>query len=429
MSDYMFMLESHLGAEQNKVVVAAEAAARDAGVNLFLTGGAMRDMLGGFQIRDLDFTVEGNALKLVKALVAKHGAKTLSTDEYQRSAELLFPNGVTLQVAMSRKARYGKPGTKPHVAPATIQEDLRGRDFTVNAIALSLNRASRGLLLDPMNGLADLERRELRNLHAYSFYDDPSRLFRLHRLRCRLGFTVEERTQQQYDNARAAEMEKYIPQQTLGEELRHIAQEPNPSEVIQSLESERLLHLVSAALTGPKLNLTGLKKLEKIRHLLLPNIMEPFGNLASFLSVLTEKLNPREKGALVQNVQMRRADVLQWHKLDARAKKLESALKSARLRQASQVYQVCSQAREDELVILLYRSPVKLVQDRIKNYLQKYLLAAMEITDAQVTDLGLKPGSQKFEKAKQDLIARRLDSRIRKTLPADAAAAVPVPGT
>jgi tRNA nucleotidyltransferase (CCA-adding enzyme) len=123
----------------------------------------------------------------------------------------VFPSGVTVQVAMSRQEKYARTGAKPQVSPATIQEDLRGRDFTCNAIALSLNKASRGLLLDPMNGLADIERHELRATGTYGFYDDPSRLLRLIRFRVRLEFTVEERTQMQVANAREAEVEKLIP--------------------------------------------------------------------------------------------------------------------------------------------------------------------------------------------------------------------------
>jgi len=140
MSDYMFMLESHLSADQNRVLEQVQAAATAAGVNLFLTGGAMRDMLGGFQVRDLDFSVEGPALKVAKAL-EEQGARTLSVDENRRSAELVFASGVTAQVAMSRKERYAKTGGKPVVTPASIQEDLRERDFTVNAMALSLARS------------------------------------------------------------------------------------------------------------------------------------------------------------------------------------------------------------------------------------------------------------------------------------------------
>src|SRR5215475_4323209 len=211
MSDYIYMLESHLSPDQNRLVEDVQAAAGAVGVNLFLTGGAMRDMIAGFRIRDLDFVVEGNALKVAKTLAEKHGAKILLTDDDRKYAEVVFANGVTAQVAMSRQEKYGRAGSKPAVSSATIQEDLRGRDFTCNAIALSLNRASRGLLLDPMNGLADIERRELRSVSTYGFYDDPSRLLRLVRLAVRMGFTVEERTQLQVANAREAEVEQQIP--------------------------------------------------------------------------------------------------------------------------------------------------------------------------------------------------------------------------
>ena len=103
MSDYIFMLESHLSSEQNQVVADVQSAAKHAGVSLFLTGGAMRDMLGGFQIRDLDFTVEGNGLKVAKSIAQKSGARIVSQDELRRSAELEFPSGATAQVAMRRE--------------------------------------------------------------------------------------------------------------------------------------------------------------------------------------------------------------------------------------------------------------------------------------------------------------------------------------
>src|SRR5205807_256408 len=139
MSDYIYMLESHLSPDQNRVVEEVQAAAAQANVNVFLTGGAMRDMLAGFHIRDLDFVVEGPALKLAKAVSDRASAKIASLDENRKVAELIFPTGVTAQIAMSRTEKYGRAGAKPQVTPATIQDDLRGRDFTCNAIALSLN--------------------------------------------------------------------------------------------------------------------------------------------------------------------------------------------------------------------------------------------------------------------------------------------------
>src|SRR5215472_7448719 len=124
MSDYMYMLESHLSPDQNRVVEDVQAAAGSANVNLFLTGGAMRDMLSGTRIRDLDFVVEGNALKVAKAIGERGEAKVTSTDEERKTADLVFKSGVTAQIAMSRQEKYGRSG-KAQVSSATIQEDLR----------------------------------------------------------------------------------------------------------------------------------------------------------------------------------------------------------------------------------------------------------------------------------------------------------------
>lgn len=413
MSDYIYMLESHLSPDQNRVVEELQAAAAQANVNLFLTGGAMRDMLAGYRIRDLDFVVEGNALKLAKALADRSGAKIVATDENRKSADLLFPTGVTAQVAMSRQEKYGRAGSRPQVSPATIQEDLRGRDFTCNAIALSLNRASRGLLLDPMNGLADIERRELRSVSTYGFYDDPSRLLRLVRLRVRLGFAVEERTAMQVANAREAKVEEQVPARVLARELRSISSEDSPAEILKSLEAEGLLALFSSALAA-KFNGQGLAKFEKMSRLLPDDIRSRNARWGPFLYALAEKLSPKEKQAFIKGLELGRSDVDAWQKIDARAKKLETALKSARIRKPSQVYHIVAHAAPEEVLFLLYRSGQKPVQERLRNYFQKYLPALQEIPPEEWATIEGKPGTPKYTKAREDFITIRLDRRPKK---------------
>lgn len=413
MSDYMFMLESHLSADQNRVLEQVQAAAGAAGVNLFLTGGGMRDMLGGFRIRDLDFSVEGPALKVAQAL-EEQGARTLAVDENRRSAELVFANGVTAQVAMSRKERYAKTGAKPQVTPATIQEDLRGRDFTVNAMALSLNRASRGLLLDPANGLADLGRREMRSTHPYVFYDDPVRLLRLARLRVRLSFTVEERTRMQYDNARAARLETLIPPRALLEELKQIAAEPSPAGVLQALSQDGLLAWLSPALAGSRLNLHALTRLEKAAKLVESANIVVAPQFGAFLLALMAKLTPKEKSGLFKAVEIPKAEIDEMRNLEPRARKLEQALKSARVKKPSHVYQILADAPAGEMVFLLGNSAQRVVQERIRNYLQKYLPAMQEVPPAEWEALEGEPGTPKFNKSRQAFLASRLDVRPRK---------------
>jgi tRNA nucleotidyltransferase (CCA-adding enzyme) len=415
MSDYMFMLESHLSAEQFRVVGEMQKLAVSAGTNLFLTGGALRDMLGGFPVRDLDFTVETNALKLAKIAAQKHGATILGTDELRKCADLTFPGGVTAELTMARTERFPKAGAKPQVTPATIHEDLRGRDFTVNAIALSLNKASLGLPIDPTNGVGDIERKELRAIHNYVFYDDPSRMLRLIRFKVRLGYAIDERTRMQYDNAREAEMLSRITPEALGSELRHMANEPLAGDLMKALEEEKLIQLYSPALAGPKLNLVAFQKLQKARQVAPVDFR--MDSLPLFLHVLFEKLTAKEQSALIQAAALDKAEVSAAQKLDAAAKKLERELKGAKLQKPSQLYRTMIKAPGELVMYLLVFSEQRLVQDRIRNYFQKYLPASLEITDEMVAATGVAPGTPKFLKAKEAMTYTRLDSRPKKPAP------------
>lgn len=427
MSDYMFMLDSHLSSEQSSVLALVRDAATQAGLNLFLTGGAMRDMLGGFSIRDLDFTIEGNALKFVKSFAPKVSAEVLEIDENRKSAELLFPNGVTVEISMARLEKYGKPGAKPQVHAATIHEDLCGRDFTVNAIGLSLSKASYGLLLDPSNGLADLERKELHAVTNHSLYDDPARILRLVRLGVRLGYSFSERTQSQYLNVREAGLEKNITTAALNRELHQIAQEPAAAEVFQALEQAGLLKLFSPALEGAKLNIAGFQKLQKAKQILAFDGNVTLDDFTLFLNVIFEKLTPKEKSQFLKMTGVRKAEAEAAARLEVSAKKLERTLASAKFQKPSALYALLSKSSKEDLVFLLRRSNQRLVVDRVKNYFQKYLPAAQEVTDAMVEERGGKPGTPKFVKLRDGLIAARLDARPKKVAPVEAAPPPPAP--
>ena len=416
MSDYMFMLESHLTPEQNRVVNELQACAGESNLNIFLTGGAMRDMLAGYPIRDLDFTVEGNASKLAKTLAQRTGAEILSTDEHRKTVEMKFPGGITSSIAMARQEKYGKPGVRPTVTPATIHEDLRCRDFTINSIALSLNPASKGLLLDPNNGVGDIEHHEIRTVSNYTLYDDPSRIIRLIRFKARLGYTIAERTQSQYENAREAELETKIPPEALGDELRNIAEDPNAGEILKALEDEKLLELYLPGFTGAKLNLGCFAKLQKSRQLVPFGVEFPTVNVGLFLTLLTEKLSPKERATLTKNAALTKDDIKAWQNLEPGSRKLEKALKSAKLQKASALYALLSESPGEQILFLLVKSTERLVQDRIRNYLQKYLPSAQEVTDQEVQERGVEPGTPKFKKLKAEMIAARLDARPKKVL-------------
>lgn len=428
MSDYMFILENHLSVEQRAVLDLVQQAAAAANFSLFLTGGALRDMLGGFPIRDLDFTIEGPALKFARDLARKHRAEITAQDDLRKSAEIVFPSMARCAISMARTERYPKPGAKPQITPATIHDDLRCRDFTINAIALSLNRASRGLLIDPTNGAGDIERKELRAVSPYALSDDPVRLLRLIRFRARLGFAVEERTWQQFLNARESGVQKLIPARLLFHELHHITLEPNPGDVIAALDQEKLLTLFSPALTGAKINLPAFQKLAQAKAMIPFGAPFPVDWYAIVMFCLTARLVPKEKAALLSATGMTKAEAAPWEKLEASARKLENALKSPKLHRASQSYAILSKAPGEQILHLFIASPHRVVHDRIKNHLTRCLSVAMEVTDAEVAEAsGLEPSHPKFAKAREERIAAHLDGRIRKPAPPPEPEPEPVP--
>ena len=415
MSDYMFVLESHLDAAQNRVVAEMQKIATDAGMNVWLTGGAMRDTLRGSRILDLDFTVERDAARLGKSLAHACGGLVLSEDNLKRSVELELAGGVRASVSNARTEKYSKPGGKPQIAPASIHDDLLRRDFTINAMALSLNRGSRGLLIDPANGQADLVNRELRTTNSYALFDDPARLFRLIRFQYTLGFEIAPRTQSQIENALEGEYQKAAPVSALATEIRALSESENAVAALEAYDRLGLLTLISPALTGTQLNAAGLTRFEKLAHTVLP----PGTNAGwlAFLTVLTEKMSPREKADLLQNFELPKKEAEGLKKLESGAKKLESALKSARITRPSHVYQALKDATSDEVLMVLYDSAQRVVQDRIRAYYQKYLPLAQEVTEEQVAATGVKPGTPKFEKAFRDMVTTHLNARPKKVPP------------
>jgi len=164
----------------------------------YLAGGFVRDLLLNQPINDLDFIVEGDAIKLGEALVQKHGGKLTPHTKF-RTAIWKLPetwklSPVTLDLITARSETYSRPGTLPTIKPSTIDDDLRRRDFAINAMAIRLDQAHFGELLDPLNGQRDLEQKLIRVLHPRSFIDDPTRIFRALRYEQRYSFNLEPST-------------------------------------------------------------------------------------------------------------------------------------------------------------------------------------------------------------------------------------------
>jgi hypothetical protein len=206
-----------------------------------------------------------------------------------------------------------------------------------------------------------------------------------------------------------------------------MAAEVNIADVMQALADEKLLDLYSPVLTGAKLDMQAFTKLQKARQLVPVGAEFKLHPMPLFLTVLMEKLNAKERAALIKAADISRAEVAAWQKLDAVAKKIEKELKNPKLNKASQVYTAIAKAPGEAILYLMLNSGQRIVQDRIRNHFQKYLPMSLEVTDEVVAAAGVAPGTPKFQKTKEQMILTRLDARPKKVAPPEEPVAPPPP--
>jgi tRNA nucleotidyltransferase (CCA-adding enzyme) len=230
----LWRLERHVPRPVTEFLQAVGALGAAMGIPVFVAGGFVRDLLLGRPSLDLDLVAEGDGLALARRL-ARQMRGTASFHRSFGTATVWGGPTDVVDVATARRERYPAPGALPVVSRASISEDLRRRDFTVNAMAISLSPSSFGRLLDPVGGWHDLGRRRIRALHPLSFVEDPTRIFRAVRYAVRLGFGLDRDSRRWLRVALSASPYPALSGQRIMAELELIAREPRPTDIMISL--------------------------------------------------------------------------------------------------------------------------------------------------------------------------------------------------
>src|SRR6476469_9613927 len=410
MADYIYTMEIRLTPDQLKGVGLVQDVARAAGMNLYLTGGAVRDIISGFTIRDLDFTVQGNPLKLQKDL-EKSGVKVQSTDDDLKLLYLTLPGNVRAEVAMARIERYEKVGKPPIIAPGTILEDLRRRDFTVNAMALSLNPGSRGLLMDPYNGAADIEAKLLRVLHNYAFVEDPSRLIRASRFAARFHWPLEERTQARFESAKENNYIEYISDKAIGYEIEQLAYEDDPLHIVKVLEKEGWLKVLNQHWTSAKVDTAQLGQLLKTRQQMTELGYAP-DPAPAVMYFLTARL--ADKDIADMRKQIPRKDLVEaWRDLEDHTKELAKRLSGKEAATPSRAWKLLSEARPEMILFLAVTARQQAVEQKIKNFFTKWREVQQKIPLPEMTELLITPQLPEYPNIAEDVLMLLLDGKLR----------------
>ena len=408
MADYIYLLESRLSKSQQNALTAMREIAREKGLTIFLVGGAVRDLTSGSPVRDLDVVVQGNALKLKKD-IEKAGGKIVGEQEAGQALFVQFPRGVKLEVGSTLSVTYPKPG-KPVLKAATILDDLRRRDFTANAMALSLNDGSYGLLMDPLNGVADIENRELRLVSNYGFIEDPIRMVRAARLMARLGWQMDEKTAARYETGK---QEGYISAASkfqLGYETEEIVHEEDPLRVLSRLEAEGWMKFLAPAWTSAKANASELERLRESQAQLQLQGVHPNTAAANF-PLLTAKLSANEVAELKASFP-RQGFVKEIEALDGETKELAAQLSAKTASLPSQAWKLLHSAKPEAVLMVAHGSKSQAIQAKFKSFYTEWPQAKQKVPYALMQEMRIQPDLPGYAEFVDAMVFELMDGKL-----------------
>ncbi len=408
MADYIYLLENRLSKAQQSALAKIREVARSKGLTTFLVGGAVRDLTSSSPVRDLDVVVQGNALKLKKD-IEKAGGKISGEYEPTQSFYVRFPGGVRMEIGSTLTATYPKPG-KPVYKPATILDDLRRRDFTANAMALSLNEGSYGLLMDPLNGVADIENRELRLVSNYGFIEDPVRMIRAARFMARLGWQMDERTQNRYETGKQEDYISAMSSHQRGYETEEIFHEDDPLRVLKRLETEGWLQHLNHSVSPAKANVAELERLRETQaQLHIQGVVA--GLSAASFPLLTAKMAPKDASALKKSFP-RHDFAEEIEALDKEAKDFAAQLTAKTAALPSQAWKLIHSSRPEVVLWAAHTSKGAAIQAKFKAFYTEWPQAKQKIPYALMQEMRITPEIAGYDELVEKLFFELMDGKL-----------------
>ena len=435
------------------------------GWQIYLVGGAVRDLLlatseKNLSLTDIDLVVDGYknlglgnaskhrassvtkaqtnnpkspAVELASALQKLYPAARLEVHGQFQTAALLWHKDPELEslwvdIATARTEFYPYPAANPEVEASSIRQDLYRRDFTINAIAVRLNAPRAGELLDFFGGLQDLQAKQIRVLHANSFIEDPTRIYRAVRFAVRLGFQIEPQTEGYirhavqsgiYYRVQGEKASTPALETRLKSELKYILQATYWKSAVQMLGDLKALRCIHPTLDldrGLRWQLRLVERCLKGRHNAeketITNYKLPIINIDDWqmrLEVLIAYLAPDERGKVATNLQLPTDSIKRLQDLEEGKMKVVNSL--LRCEMPSSLVLLLRQYELPTLILIAVQSPRK-VRRQIWQYLTKWANVEPLLNGNDLKALGYKPGPN-FKQMLDDLLAATLDGTVR----------------
>ncbi len=421
------LLQEALPAGRQALLQLVAAEATQTGIQAYIVGGFVRDLLLGHPSQDFDIVVEGDAIRFVHHLVERYGGRAVTHSRFGTAKWILSEDKEKIAAAFpaerqvdpaelpdhldlitARTEFYEKPAALPTVEQSSIKMDLHRRDFTINTLALRLDGSYYGKLFDFWGGFADLKENRIRVLHALSFVDDATRMLRAVRFAVRFGFTIEPRT--------LSLLKASLPllSEISGTRLRHefdlILSEPKAPAMLAMLAELGILGAVDAHLPWDEPTagrLTTLYESTLLRGGLLEN-GEKERWLEIAWTVWLQGLTPQELAQVSANLRLNTSLV----KLIEGTSLVRQQLSHLSAARPSEVAAVLDAAQPEVLETLSQTIPSGPEREVLEKYRNVYQWVKPETNGDALRALGLAP-SPRFKQILSRLREAWLDGEIR----------------
>ncbi|MFW9262941.1 CBS domain-containing protein [Nostoc sp. CALU 546] len=428
-------LQNKLAPQLWQLLTIASQEAEKRGWHLYLVGGAVRDLLlaeatsDTLIINDIDLVVDGfhksadvgAGVELAKALQQLYPAARLEIHGAFQTAALLWHkdpelDSLWVDIATARTEFYPYPAANPEVEASSIRQDLYRRDFTINAIALRLTTPRAGELLDFFGGLLDLQAKQIRVLHANSFIEDPTRIYRGVRFAVRFGFHIEPQTEEfiryainsgVYDRTSQENTKTPALQTRLKTELKHILEVPYWKSALQLLDNLGALQCIHPTL---KLDVEVLQQLRLLERCLRRfDAEQTLIHWEMRLETLIAYLAPQYRAKVAKNLQLQEDGIKRLQNLASAQSEMMQSL--PKCQSPSQVVQLLRKYDLPLLILIAVQSPRSL-RHQIWEYLTVWANVQPLLNGNDLKKLGYKPGPQ-YRQILDDMLAATLDGIIK----------------
>ncbi|MEA3488923.1 MAG: CBS domain-containing protein [Candidatus Omnitrophota bacterium] len=403
-------------------LIGAEGDSR--GMNVFLVGGFVRDLLLGKENYDLDMVVEGNAIKFGRVLAEKIGGSLVVHRKFGTSTLVkewpkwlgpsLHPdNKFKIDIATARKEVYERPAALPTVEFSSLRDDVYRRDFTINAMAVNINKKNFGLFLDFFGGMNDLRRGVIRVLHDKSFIDDPTRIFRAVRFEQRFGFSIETHTEYLITHAVKREMFRRTENQRIRDELILILKEKDPEKAVFRMRELHELRFIHPELV---LKRTIGKTFSDMRRRVKWYEAKAAGKRQldiwlMNLMVILDKLTAEQTEEVLRKFVFTRSVSIRLRSFKKEADKAIKKLSSGKRMMPSRIYSLLEPFSHEVTLCAMAKTKSEVARRRIRRFFTEYNGTTLLVKGEDIKREGVKPGP-KYKKILRRILYKKLDGKL-----------------